>query len=198
MIVTNRIRNFLLAAAALALLTGAARARDYDNDRRGLMLGFNVAGGGAELTYRALGAEVKREIEGGSGAAVRLGFGLSDHVVLGIEAHGMRKEDSLTDLEAGAAMVTVTWFPGGGGFFLRAGAGTGITTLRLDQAPTVDWVEREGDAGMFGLGYEWRLGRQFALGVALDGIVTEYEDLGGFVDTEFGFGAASLQLNWYL
>jgi hypothetical protein len=59
-------------------------------------------------------------------------------------------------------------------------------------------VEREGDAGLPGIGYEWRLGRQFALGIALDAVGVEFQDLPDFQDTVLGYGSASLQLNWYL
>ena len=199
MIVTNRIRQLLLALIALSLLAAeTARAGDYHNDRRGLMLGFNVGGANADLKFQRLGADIKREIEGGHGGALRVGFGLSDHFVLSFEAYGIEKQDAATDLEAGAALVTATWYPGGGGFFLRAGVGTGVTSLKMTSPEFINWVEREGDAALLGLGYEWRLGRQFALGVAVDGVVTEYSDTFGFHDTEFGFGSASLQLNWYL
>ena len=201
MIITTRLRHFLMALSALSLLAvTASRACDDepDHDRRGVMIGFNVGGANATVNFTRLGAEVEREIEGGHGGALRLGYALSDQFMLSLEAAYIEKQDAATDLEAGAALVVATWYPGGGGFFLRAGVGTGMTTLKMTTPERIDWFEREGDAGLFGLGYEWRLGRQFALGIAVDGVVTEHSDTLGFQDTEFGFGSASLQLNWYL
>jgi len=218
MIITTRIRHLLLALVALNLLAViSARAAEQcehcpyahdsacddrndrnEHDRRGLVVGFNLGGSNANLDFNRLGAKMEREIEGGTGGAMRIGYGISDEFVIGFEVFVAEKEDSAVEMEAGAALVTATWFPGGGGFFLRAGVGTGVTTLKMTSPENIDWVEREGDAGLFGFGYEWRLGNKFALGVAADGVMTEHSDTLGFQDTEFGFGSASLQLNWYL
>jgi hypothetical protein len=110
----------------------------------------------------------------------------------------MTKKDGPEELEVGSGLVTLTWYPGSGGFFLRAGAGTAQATVKLPAPTGADWVEREGDAGLPGIGYEWRLGRQFALGIALDAVGVEFQDLPDFQDTVLGYGSASLQLNWYL
>jgi len=195
---TDRIRHLILFLLATTLLASLAKADDVPQERRGLMLGFNVGGANAVLAYDRFGTAIEREIEGGSGAAVRVGIGLSNSVVLGLEGHGISKKDGPEELSAGAGLVTLTWYPGGGGFFLRGGVGTAQATLLLAAPVGADWVEREGDAGLLGIGYEWRLGRQFALGIALDAVGIEYQDLPGFEDTTLGFGSASLQLNWFL
>lgn len=210
MIVPNNIRFLMLAMGAVMLLAVAAHAcdddrhcnnhcrRGHDNDRKGLMLGFNMGGANAQLEYQRNGAKVEREIEGGAGGAFRIGYGLSDAFVLGFEMHGIHRKDGPLEMSSGAGLVTATWYPGGGGFFLRAGVGSSMTTLSLPAPNGVAWEEREGDAGLLGLGYEWRLGNQFALGIAVDGVGAEYTDTTGYHDTRFGFGSASLQLNWFL
>jgi len=134
------------------------------------------------------------------GGLGRVGFGVSDHVLFSLEAHAFGKTNAEVDVQGVMTLVTVTWHPGGGGFFLRAGVGGGAAKGKLRGPPTlVNWSEREAEgAGSLGLGYEWRLGRQFARGVALDGRGLAFEDLPGFEETVLGSGIASLQLNWYL
>ncbi len=198
MIRSSQLRHLMLFIIAVSLLSSVARAAEHPNDRKGLVVGFNMGGANAVLEYDRAGASVEREIEGGIGGAFRLGVGLSDSFVLGIEGHGITKKDGLEELEVASGLVTLTWYPGGGGFFLRAGAGTAQATVKLPYPTGANWVEREGDAGLLGIGYEWRLGRQFALGVALDAVGVEFQDLPDFQDTVLGYGSASLQLNWYL
>jgi hypothetical protein len=198
MIRSNQLRHLMLFVVATSLLFSVARAAEHPNDRKGLIVGFNTGGANAVLEYDRGGATVERDIEGGIGGALRLAFGLSDSFILGLEGHGMTKKDGPEELEVGSGLVTLTWYPGSGGFFLRAGAGTAQATVKLPAPTGADWVEREGDAGLPGIGYEWRLGRQFALGIALDAVGVEFQDLPDFQDTVLGYGSASLQLNWYL
>ncbi|MBU0740790.1 hypothetical protein KJ554_00400 [bacterium] len=189
-----------LTLALLALLAATVRAGEFPHERKGLVLGFNLGGGNAALQYDLFGTNVEREIENVFGGGGRIGYGLSDHVVLSLEGHGFGKTSGEADVQAVMTLVTVTWYPGGGGFFLRAGGGGGAANVTLPGPPAaVDWNEREaeGAAGV-GLGYEWRLGRQFALGVALDARGLSFEDLPLFRETTLGHGTASLQLNWYL
>lgn len=194
----NLIRHAALFLLSLGLLVGAARAGEHPHDRRGLVLGFNVGGGTAMLQYDRFGTEVERELDDGAAGAVRIGYGVSNSVVFALEGRGFHKEDGPLDVAHRAALVTVTWHPGGGGFFLRGGVGSSTNTIKLGAPDHADWEDREGDAALIGLGYEWRLGRQFALGVALDAYGTEFEDLPLFQDTTFGAGSASVQLQWYL
>lgn len=194
----NMIRHAALAALALALLTGAARAGDHPHHRRGLVLGLNMGPATGALEYERFGSSIERDLEDGSGGALRLGYGVSDQVVLAVEARGFQLEDGAEDVDFHLALFSVTWHPGGGGFFLRTGVGRGFTTLNLDAPDSADWSERETPAALIGLGYEWRLGRQFALGVALDAYGTEFDDLPTFRNTTLGAGLASVQLQWYL
>lgn len=189
-----------LILVLLATLATTSRAGEFPHERKGLVLGFNLGGGSAALHYERFGIEVEHEIENVLGGGGRIGYGLSDHVVLSLEGHGFGKTNSEADVQAVMTLVTVTWYPGGGGFFLRAGGGGGAANVKLLGPPApVDWSERESEGAVgVGLGYEWRLGRQFALGLALDARAMTFEDLPLFQETVLGRGTASLQLNWYL
>jgi len=192
-----------LVALTLVLLTAlaaTARAGDFPHERKGPVLGFNLGTGGGKFEFERIGVEIDRELEGVFGGIGRIGYGVSNSVIISLEGHLFDKSNSEVDVQGVMALVTVTWHPGGGGFFLRAGAGGGAANIKVIGAPAaVDWSERESEgAGSFGLGYEWRLGREFALGVALDGRAMTFEDLPLFEETVLGNGIVSVQLNWYL
>jgi len=163
----------------LAALAGGARAGEFPHDRKGLVLGFNLGGGSAKLEYERLGVKVESEVENMFGGIGRIGFGVSDHVVFSLEGHGFGKTNAEADVQGVMTLVTVTWHPGGGGFFLRGGVGGGAANVKLIGPPSpVNWSEREAEgAGGLGLGYEWRP---------------------GYRETVLGSGIFSLQLNWYL
>jgi hypothetical protein len=196
------LRAPLLAAVLvlLAVLAATARAGEFPHARKGLVLGFNIGTGSAALDFERLGASVESELENVAGGIGRIGWGLSDRVVLSLEGHVFGRTDCEADVQGVMTLITVTWHPGGGGFFLRGGVGGGAANVKLLGPPAaVDWSEREAEgAGGLGLGYEWRLGGQFALGLALDGRAMAFEDLPLFAETVLGSGVASLQLNWYL
>lgn len=194
----NMIRHAVLFLLAAGLLAGAARAGEHPHDRTGLVLGLNVGPAAGSLEYDRFGSTVEQEMEDGSGGAVRLGWGVSDHVVLAVEGRGFQWEDGAEELDMHLALVTVTWHPACGGFFLRGGVGRSFVTANLAASHGADWGERESEAALIGLGYEWRLGRQFALGVALDAYGTELDDPPLFQATKLGAGLASVQLQWYL
>ncbi len=188
------------ALVLTAALCGRAEAGDFPHDRKGLVLGFNLGGGGAGLVYERFGTEFEYEMENMPGGTFRIGYGVSDHVVLSLEGSVFGKTNAECDVQGVMTLFTLTWHPGGGGFFLRAGAGGGAANVKVPALPhLVDWSEREAEGAVgLGLGYEWRLGRQFALGVALDARGMAFENLPLFENTGLGQGVASLQLNWYL
>jgi hypothetical protein len=184
----------------LAALSGRVMAGEFEHERKGLVIGFNLGGGSSTLEYTILGTKVEREIESMFGGIGRIGYGVSDHVVLGLEGHGWGKTNTNVDVQSVMTLLTVTWYPGGGGFFLRGGVGGGAANITLTDSPgIINWQERDAEGAVgFGLGYEWRLGRQFALGLALDARALVFEDLPLYKETVFGNGIASMQLNWYL
>ena len=49
-----------------------------------------------------------------------------------------------------------------------------------------------------GLGYEWKLGERFGLGLAADGFGFDADGVTGYEDDEVGAGGATVQFNWYL
>ena len=190
----------VLTLVLLTALAATARAGEFPNERKGPVLGFNLGTGGGKFEFERLGVKVDKELDGVFGGIGRIGYGVSNSVIISLEGHLFDKSNSEVDVQGVDTLLMLTWYPGGGGFFLRGGLGGGAANVKLLGPPhLIDWEERESEeAGGFGLGYEWRLGRQFALGVALDVQVMRFDDLLLFKDTYLGHGAMSVQLNWYL
>jgi hypothetical protein len=178
---------------------GLARAGEHPHDRKGLLLGFNLGRGGGILAFERLGYELDVEFEDAQTGALRFGYAFNDHFALSLEGWGFHWEDGDESVEGGVGCLVATVWPCGGGFFFRIGAGDGTYDVTLDRpGARLEWLEREGEGGLLGVGYEWRLGRDFALGVSADAYGVSYDDLPNFQETVLGSAALSIQLNWYL
>jgi hypothetical protein len=193
-------RGLLLAALVLAVAASApARAGEHPHDRKGLLLGFNFGGGSGILAFERAGEDYEIEFEEGHSSQARIGYAFSDRFALSLEGTGFHWKDGEQEVDGGVGCLVATWWPGGGGFFLRLGVGGGVYDAKVDDPDAhIDWKERDGAAGLLGLGYEWRLTRSFALGVAADISGVKYDDLPLFKETGLGSAAVSAQFNWYL
>ena len=185
---------FSLAIAATVFLAARPAAAGFPHARRGTVLSVGPGAGGSTVEFSTPGGRVQRDVDGGVAAEARLGYAFSDYFALSLTAAGYGWENGGRTRRAGVGLLAATWYPGGGGFFLRAGVGSGRVTVREEG---VDWNDREGEAVGGGLGYEWRVGPRFALGLAVDGYTVTLDDASGG-DTTFSHAALSLQLNWYL
>ncbi len=74
--------------------------------------------------------------------------------------------------------------------------GGGGDIMRRDTNELVHFEDK--GAGLIGLGYEFQLGRKFALGVAVDGIGIDLDGASGLEEDLAGMGSFSIQFNWYL
>ena len=177
------------------------------HQRKGFFLGFNVGSSGSGIGYSRGEENVSERFTRGPFGGLRLGIAVSNSIAFAIEAYGLGARendnagvDSDDERGLGAAFVTMTWWPGGEGFFMRLGFGAGGGyVLHRSTGKKIHFEDR--DAALFGLGYEWRLSKHFALGAAVDAIGFEMDDLDGDGPKEnfwAGFGGASIQLNWYL
>ena len=74
-----------------------------------------------------------------------------------------------------------------------------LRTLELTLALRAGhWPPRWMPDALFGLGYEWKLGERFGLGLAADGFGFDADGVTGYEDDEVGAGGATVQFNWYL
>ena len=202
---TVKARKNLLSALALstALLAGGAQAADAtastvrDTSHRGFFLGLNVGGGGSQMMFKDGSRHITEEPLAGGLGQLRVGYDLSRHFAVGVESIGFTSKKDDNDWELGAVLATVTWRPCDKGFFLRAGVGVGGGDFTDPTSGVAHSVKRRA-AALFGLGYEWKLGERFGLGLAADGFGFDADGVTGYEDDEVGAGGATVQFNWYL
>lgn len=195
----NVFTKQLLAIFILTTMLAAmpSFAEGNERNRKGLLLGFNAGWGSAGISTQVGNQSVSDDPYSGFGGGIRFGYAFSNSVALTLEGHGFGTDNNDQDWGVGAGFLTFTWWPDGSGFFLRAGLGAGggeILSRKTGEVVAFD----DGGAGMFGLGYEWQLGRKFALGVAFDGIGIEVDRSPDLIEEFVGLGNISIQFNWYL
>ena len=194
----------LMAVLALTILiltatTATAHGRDDDDGLQGWFLGINAGGGETFTAWEDGKRSVTEEGEFGAMGAFRVGYAFNSKWALSLEGYGIGMEDHdelNEDVGLGAGLIVGTWHPTGGGFFVRAGLGAGGGDFV--HPDTREKVTLEGKAaGMFGLGYDWRVGRKTALGVAFDGFAICADDATGYEDDAVGAGTFSVQFTWH-
>lgn len=198
-------RNLIRTLSVLLLLTVAAPAIAQDDEcsracrsRKGLFFGVNAGWGGSMFDHKTTGNRtVSEEATPGAAGALRFGYAFNDHFGLSLETHGYGSYEDDQDWGMGAAFVTATWWPGGSGFFLRLGVGGGGGDIRIESTGETVHFEDKG-AALLGLGYEWKLGRKFALGLAADAWGYELDGVSGLEDDNAAVSTVSVQFNWYL
>jgi hypothetical protein len=176
--------------------------RGWHHDRRGFVVGFGVGAGAGKLCFEFPdGREHDPDAEAGFLGDLRAGVAVSNSFAFCLEAHGFGKEASGSDWDTGAGLITATWWPDGGGFFVRVGAGEGHVAIKEPHGDgTVREIDREGPAGYLALGYEWRVARTFAVSVLAEGLgigLDPDEELETMKDLGFGYGGFAVQFTWY-
>ena len=200
----NRKISITLAALTLGTLLSAATAQagPYPNDRRGWIVGFGFGSGSAQVEYdRPSGKFESDDKEIGASFGVRVGYGLSDRFTLTLDSDGFSQQHDDFETTIGTTVAMATYHFGGGGFFLRAGGGVGRVETKLPDnltgSPAVEF-KKNGPIAALGLGYEWRVGEKFAIGLSLDARGGEIDDFDDLTDITFGKGSLGMQFNWYL
>jgi hypothetical protein len=193
----HTIRKALVAFILMITMMSAASAQAEGRDRKGLILGFNAGWGSAGFSSQIADRTLTDDPFSGAAGGLRFGYAFSNSFGLSLEGYGFGTDRNDEGWGLGAGFLTITWWPDGSGFFLRAGVGGGGgDVLRRGTGELVHFEDK--GAGLFGLGYEWKLGRKFALGLAADGIGIDLENASGLEGGTAGLGVFSIQFNWYL
>ena len=148
--------RLLLVIAAIMASTTILSAQ-HPNTRQGFYIGFGVGAG-------SVGAECNScdddDRSSGLSGYFRMGGTVSQHIQLGGDLIGWQNEEDGVEHALGVAAFAANIYPSAkGAFFLKVGLG-GMT-----------YAEEEGDdeitarapGVLFGLGYEFRVARNFAL-----------------------------------
>ena len=196
-------RQWLVIGAVLALvpMASAAGAAQWPHARHGLILGFGVGGGSGQVSWSEDNVTTSSGRDGGFGGDIRVGYAFSPELALAFEGaswtrtftseHFSGSFDETWTLSVGT--VALTWYPNGGGFYLRGGIGGGNTEVKFSQDNLEIKGHESGFGGLVGVGYEWRLARRFALGPELTfgGMSLDHGWKANFTNLTLGF-------NWYL
>ena len=183
--------------AAAPVLAGDDEGYESLRNRKGLLVGVN-AGWGASMFSEKVGSRTfSDDPYSGAVAAVRFGYAFNDALALSAEAHGFGSQAGQSDWGMGAGLLVLTWWPRGGGLFVRAGVGAGGGEVLMREDGEILHFEGKA-AGMFGIGYEWMVGRNLGLSLVADGLGIDLDGISGRTDDVTGSSSISVQLNWYL
>ena len=201
-------RGVLPLVLLLLVVPAPGAADDFDpidrgpkpvNTRQGLVLGFTLGAGWARPEIDG----VSGSWEAGLAGNARLGYGISESWVLGLEFNAWGREDGGKRRSFGNTMVVGTFFPKGGSFGLRAGLGAGQASLRVEtETNQFRFIDDWGFGLLLGMGYEWRLGGALALGATFD---ATYMDAGQVqltetesADIQGNVTSLGMSFTWYL
>lgn len=197
--------RILLPLTAVALLAGplgvpASLAGDAFSGREehGLFLGLNAGLGGSTFEYKTGTRHVTEEATAGAMGALRVGYAFNPRLALSLEVQGFGgTRDRDDEWGVGAGLVALTWHPRGGGFFVRGGIGGGggdFINPDTEQKVTVE----DRFAWLFGVGYDWRLSKDFSLGLAAEGFSLEADGDTGYDEDHIGASGLTMQFTWHL
>ncbi|HEX6645337.1 MAG TPA: outer membrane beta-barrel protein [Gemmatimonadales bacterium] len=192
------LRSSVLALALVAVVTASLAAqhrrpgiREAGPDGRSGFWGVLTLGAGVEqVNFDDDGLGYSDPLTRGI-FAIRLGGTVSPHVRIGGEVGAWVNEDRGLTETVGNLMVIGQFYPSErAGFFLKAGAGVGRSSL-TDDFGSLD--EDTGFVGALGAGYDIRLGRHVFLVPTIDFAAYTLDGNGGDYQeriTSFGIGIA--------
>jgi hypothetical protein len=189
----QKVRTLIAGLACMAVLglASTASAGTYPQDHNGWSIGFGIGGGSAGLSLDNFEAGDR---EGGGMGSFRVGYPLNSQVSLGLESNAWTKSETVNGTDAtvtfSATTVGAAFFPAEG-FVLRGGVGLGQTKFTASQGSVSVSNSETGFGVTYGVGYEFRLARTFALGPQIDGGFATFD---GGSSNWVGLG---LEFNWY-
>ncbi|MDD5718244.1 MAG: hypothetical protein PHQ53_00980 [Candidatus Krumholzibacteria bacterium] len=200
----HRVQRTMTILALGVILTAAAavRAADTDDgrhsrDRKGWLVGMSAGWGHSLYSEKGGDRTITDDPYNGGFGGLRAGYAFSDAFAVTLEGYGFGSSAGTNNWGMGAGLLTVTWWPRGGGFFARLGAGSGGGEILLRETDEVVSFHEKA-TGLFGVGYEWQLNRRLAISLAADGFSFDLDGATSAKDDVAGAGGVSIQLNWYL
>lgn len=179
----------LIAAMVLGLLLPAlAAAGQWPHERDGVLLGLNLGGGSAGVTVDSFDSDR----ETGAAASGRIAYAFDPQWAVGLEGNVWTKKVDNQTWTFSVGGVAATFYPGGSGFFVRGGIGSGRVELEVDTGSVQVTASDNGFGFLVGAGYEWRLTRKFALGPEISYAYADIAD--GFT---LNYINTTVGLNWY-
>jgi hypothetical protein len=150
--------NRLLAVGLASMaITASASAQDVSAPgRQGFGISFGLGGGSASMSCDGCSSERDTGLSG----YLRMGGYVSPSLFVGGETNGWTKNDMGVEQQIGVISAVVQWYPQpAAGLYLKGGAGFAHATA----TDAFDEVSTSGMAMNAGVGYDWRLTRNFSL-----------------------------------
>lgn len=196
---TRKSKLSLATLAVVTLVLAAGLAQAGEKRPEGMFLGINAGYGGSSSGYSVGSRSIYDEGPDGPVGSFRFGYAISSKFALSLEAFGFAdaSEDDDDEIGIGMGAITVTWHPVGEGFFVRTGFGGGGGNVRHPVTGEITNI-RDRAAGLFGLGYDWRVGRKTSLGLSVDGMVIDAGGALGFDEDYVTSGGLTLQFTWHI
>ncbi len=188
----------IVIALSILTLATASDAGEFAHERQGFIIGLSTGSGCGGLEYEQGGKTIEIDELVGSTGTFRIGYGFSDSWTLTLDAQGFEHDSRNSTMELGSAVIAGTWYPRAGGFFVRLGLGGGESEVRIDDIDSPLNFKEEGGVIALGLGYEWRVSRNFALGLGLEARGYAFDDFDGLKEMTLGNGNCSILMTWYL
>ena len=154
----SHITSLLACVAALTLAPGLAaqRAAPRATPRTGFWYAFGAGTGWARVSCQICRADHRA----GLAAYLRLGGGVSRHLLIGAEMAGWRKSDDRIDQTAAGVSAALYWYPARRSPLYLKG-GVGYVTHRIEDG--ADVITSTGIGPQLGLGYEFPISRNLFL-----------------------------------
>jgi len=166
------------------------------------VVGLNVGWGWARVEGAEQGASFITDHESALAGGLRLGWAKNEFLLYSLEFSGWDKNwdyyGTTNELTIFTGTVSLTWFPGGQGLFVRGGLGWGSLEVKFRTVPQFTVFKEASWAFTVGLGYEWRLGEDFAIGAAYDFRYLPIGDFEIFTNVKGYNSNVTVNLNWYL
>jgi hypothetical protein len=170
------MRNFAIALLLTALAATPASAQGNPQTRQGFWISFGVGAGSLSCD------DCGDESETGTNLNLRMGGTLSQKFILGGELNFWTKTEGDVSLTSGHMGPVVLFYPSAtGGFFLKGGLGIASTSLELGSFT----FDEQGIGVTLGLGYDARVGKNFALTPYFDILSGSYD---GATISQVAFG----------
>jgi hypothetical protein len=174
------MRKFAIGLLLASLVALPASAQSNPQTRQGFWINFGFGAGSLGVDCDNCGDER----EAGINVNLRMGGTLSQKLIIGGEFNFWSKSEGDVSLTTGNIGPVILFYPSAtGGFFLKGGLGLATSTFELGSIE----FEEQGVGVTLGLGYDARVGRNFALTPYLD-ILSSSFDGGSFNQVAFGLG----------
>jgi hypothetical protein len=141
--------------------TPEATADTDSQEREGFWIGLGAGYGSASASSDSFSGGDR---EGSFTGYLKLGGTLNPQLLIGVESNAWVKSEAGVTLTLGNASGTVTYYPRPtSAFFVKGGVGLSYVSTEISLFGEKETVSKTGWGLLFGMGYDWRVGRNVSV-----------------------------------